>query len=60
MRRMPPIPHHRRDEPLGVRRAALGIRAERTKSMIAVTPGRATSGLPSPFILRVERGPRSS
>jgi hypothetical protein len=60
MRRMTPIPHHRRDETVGVRRAALGIRAVRTKTRIAVTPGRATSGLPKPFILRVGRGTRSS
>ena len=56
MRRMTPIPHHRRDETVGVRRAELGIRAVRTETMIAVKPGRATSGLPRPFILRVERG----
>jgi hypothetical protein len=55
MRRMTPIPHHRREETVGVRRAELGIRAVRTETMIAVKPGRETSGLPRPFILRVER-----
>ena len=41
MRRMTPIPHHRRDETVGVRRAELGIRAVRTETMMAVKPGRA-------------------
>jgi hypothetical protein len=56
MRRMTPIPHHRREGTVGVRRVELRIRAVRTKTMRAVKPGRATSGLPRPFIMRVERG----
>jgi hypothetical protein len=54
MRAVTPIPHLRREETVGIRRAELGIRAVRTETRITLKPGRATSGLPRPFILRVE------
>ena len=57
MRRMTPIPHHRRDETVDVRRAELGIRAVRTETTIAVKPRGAPSGQPRPFILRVGAPP---
>jgi hypothetical protein len=51
MRRMTPIPQHRRDETVGVRRAELGIRAVRTETTMAVRPKRAPSGAAQPFHL---------
>jgi hypothetical protein len=53
MRRLTPIPHHRRHQTVGVRRVELGIRAVRTASAMAVRPKHASSGQPRPFILRV-------
>jgi hypothetical protein len=43
MRQMTPIPHHRRDKTVGVRRAKLGIRAVRTETTMTVRPKRAPS-----------------
>ena len=55
MRRMTPIPHHRRDETVGVRRAELGIRAVRTETMIVVKPG-ARVGATQAFHLESQCG----
>jgi hypothetical protein len=57
MRRLTPIPHHRRHQTVGVRRVELGIRAVRTASAMAVRPKHASSGQPRPFILRVGAAP---
>jgi hypothetical protein len=51
MRQMTPIPHHRRDETVGVRRAKLGIQAVRTETTMAVRPKRAPSGAAQAFHL---------
>ena len=51
MRRRTPIPHNRRDETVGVRRAELGIRAVRTETTMAVRPKRAPSGAARAFHL---------
>jgi hypothetical protein len=51
MRRMTPIPHHRRDQTVGVRRVELGIRAVRTATTMAVRPKYASSGAAQAFHL---------
>jgi hypothetical protein len=51
LRRMTPIPHHRRDETVDGRRAELGIQAVRTETTMAVRPKRAPSGAAHAFHL---------
>ena len=51
MRRMTPIPHHRRDETVDGRRVELGIQAVRPEATMAVRPKRAPSGVAQVFHL---------